>query len=115
MRALRKALTRALKTCVKPLARFVIRQLHVHVIQPAPLPHPLEDFCREARVLIHDLGGRMERLETRFAEGDVVLSSIVRELTRLQLQSEVLHETLGAPRAPDKPLPESSRDYRQAG
>jgi hypothetical protein len=97
------------------LARFVIRQLHVHVIQPAPLPHPLEDFCREARLLFHDLCGRMERLETRFAEVDVVLSSIVRELTRLQLQSEALHDTLSAVRVGDEPVPESSTEYRQAG
>jgi hypothetical protein len=96
--------------------------VHLHVIQTAPLPRALEDYCRETRQVCEEmrqswkeLCGRMKLLETRFEDVDVVLSSIVRELTRLQLQSEVLHEVLSATATVDERQPEPARDYRQAG
>jgi hypothetical protein len=115
MLAVRKTLERALQRCVEPLARLLIRQYHLHVIQPAPLPHDLENFCRETRLLCHELCGRMKLLETQFEDVDVVLSSIVRELTRLQLQSEALHYALSATKPADETVTAAAQDYREAG
>jgi hypothetical protein len=93
----------------------LIQKIHVKVIQPAPLPYLLEEYCRETRKLVHEVCGRMKLLERRFEDVDVVLSSIVRELTRLQLQTEALHYALGATKSADEPGTESTGDYRQAG
>ena len=94
---------RLARWCVAPGVRWLIRKYHWHCVMRAPLQPLLDELLREAI-------GRLRLLEARFEELDVVHSSIVRELTRLQVQTDLLQhmlETLHPRRDP-------SSEYRQA-
>jgi hypothetical protein len=87
MSAVRTKLKRMLRWCLAPFVRRFIRKFHQHAVLQAPLQPKLEEA-------LLDLRSRMQRLEKRSEDLDLVLHSLVRELLRLQVQTENVRQTL---------------------